>query len=97
MPSEKTNILNVGAIDLIPSVATNDLVPIWDTSAGKLASVAVSNLAQGGQGATYSGTVTVVTAVNDNAGTMQYKDRLLTFVNGLLTTVGAESAFTNFP
>lgn len=41
------------------------------------------------------GTFSVVTAVQDNAGTIEYKTRSLTFTDGILTTLGAESGWTS--
>ena len=42
----------------------------------------------------YSGTFQVVSDMRNNAGTHEKKTRNLTFTNGVLTTLGAESAWT---
>lgn len=41
-----------------------------------------------------SGTVTVLTALQDNGGTTEYKSRDLTFSGGIITAIGAESDWT---
>lgn len=46
-------------------------------------------------GSGVSGTYTVITAIQDNAGTIEYKERDLTFTNGKLTTISSESSWTS--
>jgi hypothetical protein len=41
------------------------------------------------------GTVTVVTAIQDNAGTIEYKTRDLTVAGGQITAIGSESSWTS--
>ena len=42
----------------------------------------------------YSGTFQVISNMRDNVGVHEYKYRNVTFTNGVLTTLGAESAWT---
>jgi hypothetical protein len=42
-------------------------------------------------------TITVVTALQNSSGTLQQKTRALEFNGGIITAVGAESAWTNVP
>lgn len=37
------------------------------------------------------GSVTIITAIRDNSGTIEYKHRTLTFNDGVLSTIGTES------
>ena len=55
-------------------------------------SVSVRFYANGQTGQTGSGDV--ITQIRDNAGTVEYKKRTLTFTGGLVTNVGAESGWT---
>jgi hypothetical protein len=43
------------------------------------------------------GTVTVVTALQDNSGSLEYKSRALTVADGQITAIGAESSWTTVP
>jgi hypothetical protein len=45
----------------------------------------------------FTGTVTVITNSQLHLGVVQVKTTLLTYANGLLTSVGAESGWTNTP
>jgi len=54
--------------------------------------ISLINTAITGGGA--DGTVTVVTDLQDNSGTLEIKTRDITITDGLITTIGAESAFT---
>jgi hypothetical protein len=45
-------------------------------------------------GSGVSSTITVITAMQNNSGTIEYKTKDLTFTNGKLTTEGTESGWT---
>lgn len=42
-------------------------------------------------------TDTVITALQDNAGQLQYKSKTITFTGGIRTATGAESGWTDVP
>lgn len=52
------------------------------------------NIHGGGTGQT--GSVTVVVAIRNNAGTYEYKSKVLQFTGGIITSIGADSAWTSF-
>ena len=81
------NIYFGDAFTLLPAKSSETNVIYYDTTDGKISYGAVTT--------GVSETKTVVTDVRSNAGQMQKKTQTMTYTNGILTSVGVESDWTD--